>query len=158
MFADLLDFIHENSLGGQDKSASRIEQNIASQIRKHSSGELADLARVATPATLDSTLGVPQMPDFHHAVNEGTLLTEPWTMIPIRAFTKAGLIFLDAAEELSSSTGGFVQDGDGDSFTRNVEQAEDCIKGLWLLGKKSDMARKIAETLSGALVRLRDGL
>jgi hypothetical protein len=95
------------------------------------------------------------MPDFHHAVNEGTLLTEPWTMIPIRAFTKAGLIFLDAAEELARLPEVFVQDGDG--FARNVEQAEDCIKGLWLLGKKSDMARKIAETLSGALVRLRDG-
>ncbi|OJJ05770.1 hypothetical protein ASPVEDRAFT_64728 [Aspergillus versicolor CBS 583.65] len=157
MFADLLDFIHENSLGAQDKTASRVEDKIASQIRKHSSGELADLARVATPATLDATLGVPQMPGFHHAVNEGTLLTEPWTMIPIRAFTKAGLIFLDAAEELARLPEVFVQDGDGHGFARNVEQAEDCIKGLWLLGKKSDMARKIAETLSGALARLRDG-
>lgn len=159
MFADLLDFIHENGLGMQEATACRIEEQIASQIRTHSSGELADLARVATPATMDSSLGVsvPQMPDFHHAVNEGTLLTEPWTMIPIRAFTKAGLIFLDAAEELSRFPGGvFVHDSD--CFARNFEQAEDCIKGLWLLGKKSDMARKIAETLSGALARLRDGL
>lgn len=158
LFADLLDFVHENDLGAQNATIHRIEEQIAARIRKHSSGELADLARVATPATMDSSLGaVPQMPDFHHAVNEGTLLTEPWTMIPIRAFTKACVIFLDAAEELCRFPGGmFVKDSD--SFARNVEQAEDCIKGLWLLGKKSDMARKIAETLSGALARLRHGV
>ncbi|KAH8695189.1 hypothetical protein BGW36DRAFT_453063 [Talaromyces proteolyticus] len=155
MFADLLEFIDENALGMEDAACNRINSQIARKIRRHSAMELSDLARVATPTTRDTTLGVPQMPGFHQAVNEGTLLTEPWTMILIRAFTKACVVFLSEADQslrLSRTTYGHSSL----DFERNMEQAEYCIKGQWLLGKKSDMARNIAETLSRALGKLRN--
>lgn len=140
MLADLLEFADENVLSGGSPS------QMAQTYRKQSISELADLARVATPPARDVILGVPQMPNFHHAVNQGTLLTEPWTIILIRAFTKACVIFLGEVEALRGATVYSSHDVD-----RNMEQAEDCIKGLWLLGKKSDMAREIAEALSRAL-------
>lgn len=155
MLADLLEFVDENALGMGDAACSRITSQMAKGIRKHSARELSDLARVATPPTTDAYLGVPQMSDFHHAINEGTLLTEPWTMILIRAFTKACMIFLGEADE-SLLYAGTTLGHNSQSFWLNMEQAEDCMKGLWLLGKKSDMARKIAETLSLALGNLRN--
>lgn len=157
MFADLLEFVDENTLGTQDGGASRIHSQIARKIKKHSASELSDLAKVATPPPKeDNNLGEPpQLPSFHEAVNEGSLLTEPWTMIPIRAFTKACVIFLreaDASLRFSRTT---ASPNDQD-LERNMEQAKHCIKGLWLLGKKSDMARKTAEALSRALGELRN--
>lgn len=159
MLADLLEFVDENALGSmEDAACSRITSQMARRIRKHSAKELSDLARVATPPTRDANLGVPQMPDFHHAVNEGTLLIELWTMILIRAFTKACMIFLGEADESLryAETETTLGHNNNHDFERNMGQAEDCMKGLWLLGKKSDMARKIAETLSLALGNLRN--
>ncbi|KAJ5670845.1 uncharacterized protein N7477_006208 [Penicillium maclennaniae] len=155
MLVDLFEFVDEKALGLKDVARSRTASQTVRRIRKHSATELSDLARVATPSTRDANLGVPQMPDFHHAVNEGTLLTEPWTMILIRAFTKACMIFLGEADESLRYAGNTLGHNSHD-FDQNMEQAEDCMKGLWLLGKKSDMARKIAETLSLALGELRD--
>ncbi|KAK6066337.1 regulatory protein alcR (C6 zinc finger domain-containing protein) [Seiridium cupressi] len=150
MLADLLDFIDENSLGMSDASSHRIATQMARRIRKRSAGEVSDLARVGTPPTRYADLAVPQMLGFHPAVNEGTLLTEPWTMILIRGFTKACMIFVvEADQSLRTAFGQNSHD-----FERNMEQAEYCMKGLWLLGKKSDMAREIAETLSHALNKL----
>lgn len=155
MLADLLEFIDGNALGMEDATCSRITSQMARRIRQNSARELSDLARVATPPTKDANLGMPQMPDFHHAVNEGTLLIEPWTMILIRAFTKACIIFLGEADESLRYAETTLGHNNLD-FERNMGQAEDCMKGLWLLGKKSDMARKIAETLSLALGKLRN--
>ena len=156
MLADLLEFIDENALGMADAASHRVTSQMAGRIRKHSAKELSDLARVATPPTRDADLGVPQMSNFHHAVNEGTLLTEPWTMILIRAFTKACLIFLSEADESLRGTGSTLGHNTSHDFDRNMEQADDCIKGLWLLGKKSDMVREIAETFLLALKQLRN--
>jgi hypothetical protein len=155
MLADLLELVDENALGMEDAAYSRITSQMATRMRRHSAKELSDLARVATPPTRDAHLGVPQMPDFHHAVNEGALLTEPWTMILIRAFTKACVIFLGEADESLRLAGTTPGHNSRDS-EQNMEQVEYCIKGLWLLGKKSDMARKVAETLSLALGKLRN--
>lgn len=155
MLADLLEFIDDNTLGIEDAAYSRINSQMARDIRNRSAQELSDLARVATPPAGDAITGVPQMPDFHHATNEGTLLTEPWTMILIRAFTKACMVFLSEADESLCYTEAALGHT-SHIFERNMERAEDCMKGLWLLGKKSDMARRVAETLSLALRKLRN--
>ncbi|KAL4915991.1 hypothetical protein BDW62DRAFT_187298 [Aspergillus aurantiobrunneus] len=155
MLADLLEFVDEDALGMEEAGHSRISNRMARTIRNHSARELSNLARVATPAVEDSNLGVPQMSDFHHAVNEGTLLTEPWTIILIRAFTKACVIFLGEGDDGPRFSERDV--GNDNDCQGSFQQAEQCIKALWLLGKKSDMARRIAGTLSLALSRSRNG-
>lgn len=155
MFAELLDFVDENSLGLKDAAHNRLASKMAIRIRGDSAKELSDLARVATPASYDAgDMVAPQMPDFHHAVNEGTILTEPWTMILIRAFTKASIVFFAEADDFLQH-GRAILGHNSEDFIQNLKRAENCIKGLWLLGKKSDMARKIAETLSLVLWKLR---
>ncbi|QQK43341.1 Fungal transcriptional regulatory protein, N-terminal [Penicillium digitatum] len=156
MLADLLELIDGNSLGAESATHIRITSQVARTIRMHSARELSDLARVGTPSARNSDhQGVPQMSDFYHAVSKGTLLTEPWTMILIRAFTKACMVFLSDADESLRYSGPTLGHNSPD-FERNLEQAQDCMKGLWLLGKKSDMAREITETLSLTLEELRN--
>lgn len=156
MLADLLEFIDDNSLGADGETHIRITGQVARRMRMHSARGLAHLARVGTPSTTNNNnLGAPQMSDFHHAVNEGTVLTEPWTIILIRAFTKACMVFLGDADEFLRYSGDTLGHSSHD-FERNMEQAEDCMKGLWLLGKKSDMAREITEILSLTLEELRN--
>ncbi|KAJ5165283.1 uncharacterized protein N7500_007113 [Penicillium coprophilum] len=157
MLADLLDFIDENSLGMEDATHIRLTSQAAKKMRIHSARELSHLARVGTmPINNGNSRVVPQMPEFHHAVNEGTLLTEPWTMILIRAFAKACLVFLGELDE-SFHYSGTTLGHNGHELEQNMDQAENCIKGLWLLGKKSDMAREIAGALSLALKEIRNG-
>lgn len=153
MLADLVEFVDENAIGAEKAACGRHASQTTKRIRKHSANMLSDLARVATPPAGDVNLGAPQMPDFHHAVNEGTLLTEPWTLILIRAFTKASMVFLNDAEDSIRHATSVLGHNSYD-FEWISKQAEDCIKGLWLLGKKSDMARSIAEILLLALRNL----
>ncbi|KAL4963155.1 putative C6 transcription factor [Aspergillus stella-maris] len=150
MLADLLEFIDENRLATEDGAISRVACRYAQTMRSRSARSLSDLARIATPDTADATLGTPQMPGFHHAVNEGTLLTEPWTIILIRAFSKASIIFLGKTNQAVALLG-----FGNPELEDSIRRAEECIKGLWLLGKKSDMARRIAVTLSSALSSIR---
>ncbi|KAI5456585.1 hypothetical protein BGZ63DRAFT_318566, partial [Mariannaea sp. PMI_226] len=125
MLADLL--LEAGSLVEEDWA------DVACTIRTCSVRELSDLARVATGGGGGGGGGShPRLNNLHHAVSEGTILTEPWTMILIRAFSKA--VVLGRAGEAMYST------------TTNSDVGY-CIRALWLLGKKSDMARKAAEVL-----------
>lgn len=156
MVVDLFEFIDDNSLGAVGATHIRITSQVARRMRLHSARGLSHLARVGTPSTTNNNnLGRPQMSDFHHAVNEGTVLTEPWTIILIRAFTKACMVFLGDVDESLHYSGNTFGHNSHD-FERNMEQAEDCLKGLWLLGKKSDMAREITEILSLTFEELRN--
>lgn len=150
MLADLLDFVDASALGTEDASCKRATSQMAGRIRRHSASELSDLARVGTPPIRSDSLGAPQMSDFHHAINEGTLLIEPWTMILIRAFTKACMVLINEADESWRIT----LEQNSPDFKRDMAKAEYCVKGLWLLGKKSDMAREVAEILSVAVRRV----
>lgn len=154
MLADLIEYIDENELGETSDARSRTSSKMVSRIREASARELSDLARVATPPDEEAGhLATPQLPDFHHAVNEGTFLTEPWTMILIKAFTKAALMLLGEADDFlrygQIKLGHNTQD-----FKASLEQGEECIRVLWYLGKKSDMAREVAEILSSTLGKL----
>ncbi|RYC78550.1 hypothetical protein BFJ63_vAg18577 [Fusarium oxysporum f. sp. narcissi] len=154
MLTDLIEYIDENDLGETSDARSRISSKMVSRIREASARELSDLARVATPPDEEAGhLAAPQQPDFHHAVNEGTFLTEPWTMILIKAFTKASLMLLGEADDFLRY--GQIKLGhDTQVIKESLERGEECISVLWYLGKKSDMAREVAEILSSTLGKL----
>lgn len=154
MLADLLEVVDENCLGAMDESRSRMSSQVSKRIRSHSAKQLSIIAKVATP---DASMNVAQMSDFHHAVNEGTLLMEPWTIILIRAFAKAIDVFLDDLVGALHHSRNSLWPNNHDA-EKELEDAENCLKGLWLLGKKSDMARNIAEILSFALNQMKADL
>ncbi|KPM44549.1 hypothetical protein AK830_g2053 [Neonectria ditissima] len=157
MLADLLEFVDNNALGLEDSTLRRIDTSMAARIRKASAIDLSDLARVTTPAD-NSESGASleeQLPDFHFAVNEGPLLTEPWTIILIRAFTKASIFHLGVADDLKQNEWA-VLGHDSQEFQESLRRSEYCIRALWCLGKKSEMARNLTTVLSEALSKQRE--
>ncbi|KNA96061.1 hypothetical protein FOXG_18095 [Fusarium oxysporum f. sp. lycopersici 4287] len=127
---------------------------MVTRIREASARELSDLAKVSTPSHNLTNMTAPQMTHFHHAVNEATILTEPWTIILIRAFAKAAMILIHEANDFLEF-GLTTPANTGHDFQESMRRAQDCVKGLWILGKKSDMARRSADTLVTAMKKLK---
>ncbi|KAI6428945.1 hypothetical protein MCOR21_005245 [Pyricularia oryzae] len=156
MLADLVEFADARGRGLALEADARRGAGMVANMRAGSAAELADLARVSTPAGLDGAPGAyeaaPEMPGLHHAVNEGTIMTEPWTVILIRAFSRAAVLMMrDAGSRRQQQQYGLAtaEDKTGRSGV------EDCIRALFYLGRKSDMAMKVADVLEEALVRAR---
>lgn len=150
MLADLIEVVDENGLGAAGASLARKSAHTLDRIRKSSADELSDLSRVSTPAQNDGNGGEPQMPDFHFAVNTGTILTEPWTIILIRAYAKAYILHYVRADELWRHDMATLGQKSGECC-ESLRRCEECIRALWFLGKKSDMARRVSKTLMKAL-------
>ncbi|KAF4120335.1 GAL4 [Geosmithia morbida] len=154
ILGDLIEYVDTNKLGTPSGTQSRLAMNTVSTIRNDSVRHLADLARISTPHPEDSSR-MAQV-DFHHAVNESVILTEPWTIILIKAFSSAATILLGVAEEAITKGSGLGTGGE--ELVAGLRMEEECIKALWNLGKKSDLSRKTAEVLSMALSRLHASL
>lgn len=152
MLSELIDFVDKHNLGSAQHGRSRQEASMTMRIRQSSAIELSDLARVTAPLRDWETQVVTaqQLPDFHFAVNEGPLLTEPWTVLLVRAFTKAALFHFGVAEDLKQHDWAVLGHG-SDDLQQSTKRAEYCTKALWSLGKKSRMAKDIAEVLFGEL-------
>ncbi|KAF5658096.1 regulatory alcr [Fusarium heterosporum] len=154
MLADLIEYVDENELGEATASYDRVSSKMITRMREASARELSDLAKVSTPAQDLSNTDVSQMTHFHHAVSEATILTEPWTILLIRAFTKAALILISEAKDFLEY-GMTTPANNGHGFQESIRRAQECVKGLWILGKKSDMARESADTLAAAVKKLK---
>ncbi|EPE04556.1 hypothetical protein F503_03618 [Ophiostoma piceae UAMH 11346] len=150
MLADVLELVDQNRVGLEENRQMRLTSHTVANIRRTSAIQLSDLARVATPLMPDSDTD-PTMPDFHFAVREGTILTEPWTILLIRAFSKASIIHLREADEIRQQGSPDLLGHDSEACRESLRRSEDCIQALWYLGKKSDMARNVAVVLFRAM-------
>lgn len=140
LLVDLIEIVDDSGLGIEENRAVRMSSEFVARFREDHCRTLSDLARCACPRP-DTTFA--RSGEFHFAVSEGALLTEPWTAVLIRAFAKAGVILLELEDTVA-----FRLDMDGhDAFQR----ADDCVKALWFLGRKSDMALSAAKILGDAL-------
>lgn len=161
LFADLMEVVAKRGDGfpGRDGQARA--------IRKSSVQLISDLAQASTPRHDD---GLGELDNFHHAVNEGALLTEPWTMILIRTFSRAAVILLeghygyreDNTQDDAAVTGLCSESEEEEEEEEEAkddrgdfQRCADCVKALWYLGRKSDMARQVANVLGMALQRAR---
>lgn len=142
LLADLIELVDQNNLGVELASQVRTSVDVVSCLRKDSAMVLSDLARVSTNPR------APDASDLHFAIAEGSILTEPWTMILIRAFTKAAILHLADVEDSVRHDPAAIKTP---AIQSTVARCEDSTRALWCLGKKSDMARNIGEILSTAL-------
>lgn len=137
LLADLMEVVDESELGLEEATHQRNISAFIAKFRENQCRVLSDLASCACPRE-DASFA---QSEFHFAVNEGALLTEPWTVVLIRAFAKAGVLLLESDTLLPSDL------DREDAFQR----ADACIKALWFLGRKSDMALSAANILGEAL-------
>ncbi|KAI0908746.1 hypothetical protein F4823DRAFT_597549 [Ustulina deusta] len=151
MLADLIEFVDRNGLGLEEASLNRLTVNLAARIRKSSAVELSDLARVTTPREIGN-MSTEQLPGYHFAVSEGSILTEPWTVLLIRAFTKASIFHLGVAEDLRRQEWAILGQ-ESEEYKESLTRCDNCIKALWFLGRKSEMARSLSKILAGVLRR-----
>ncbi|KAF2468722.1 uncharacterized protein BDR25DRAFT_264564 [Lindgomyces ingoldianus] len=148
LLADLVEIIDSSEMSLESRRTERISTNFVAGFRETNCHALSDLAGCACPR---EDASFPNSREFHFAVNQGALLTEPWTAVLIRAFAKAGVVLLEAEESSASDIcSARYQE---DAFRR----ADDCVKALWYLGRKSDMALSAAKILGDALRQRRKG-
>lgn len=155
LFADILEDVDARRCGLDAARARRRAAGTVASIRRLSALQLSDLARMATPNSFDAPAGFDaSVTSLHFAVREGTILSEPWTILLIHAFSKAAVLHLQDAEEMRQLQHQNPDAPDmADLMKRrdSLQRCEDCVQALWMLGKKSDMARSAAAVLSKAL-------
>lgn len=151
MLADLMDFVDKNRIGVTEASQARLNASLAERMRKSSAIELADLAKATVPQE-NSDTSTEQLTSYHFAVNKGAVLMEPWTVLLVRAFTKAALFHLGVADDLRQHE--WVTLGrETEEFEESLKQCNDCINALSFLGRKSSMAWNISRVLAQAVQR-----
>jgi len=171
LLADVIEGIDDAGLGLEPQREARHASRFAHTLRTENAFAAADLARCSLR---DSSLWQGQLQDpsfskareFHDAVKDDALLTEPWTVVLIQAFSRAGCVLLDLLDEVRAGNNPhdhhqLRNTNANDIFPppQAATAGEDevkarctsCIDALWCLGKKSDMAFLAARTLSNSL-------
>lgn len=104
------------------------------------------IARIAHASLSEHGPSVPNNSEFHFACNGSAILTEPWTDILVRAMGSACKVFINW---LSSWNNPAHHMHDwvvaNNVYDDLYAQAEACIQGMSLLGRKSDAANFTAE-------------
>jgi hypothetical protein len=149
LFADLVEIIDFSELSTKAQQYERTSSDFVANFRRRNCHGLSDLARCACPR---ENASFPKSSDFHFAMNQGAILTEPWVAVLIRAFAKAGVILLESEGSRPADDVAAVAHQE-DAFRR----ADDCVKALWYLGRKSDISLSAAKILGEALKERRKG-
>lgn len=155
LLSDLIEEIDKLEESDERHSAIRRSCNLLFHIRRQSAFEMADIGRVGRVRE-DSTFSTTK--DFHPTVNDGALLTEPWTEIMIRSFTRISeqyLTWLGEIDQPLEQAASLMWDpGDFRQLYMNLGY---CIEALLDLGRKSDMAFLLAISFKRRMVQLSRG-
>lgn len=140
LLADLIEVVHASRHGIVEGHLRHAYEKFVPDVRRTSCRLVSDMANRACPRG-DASFS--RLHNFHLALRQGSLLTEPWTAVLIRVFAKAGAFLLESRHML------VVNDtmDDEEAFRR----ADDCIRALWYLGRKFGMAISAAKLLGDAL-------
>ncbi|KAB8256145.1 hypothetical protein BDV32DRAFT_161364 [Aspergillus pseudonomiae] len=139
LLADTLEDIDQARLGLDSQATYRSTTGVISRLRRESAFAVGDLAQYSYDLQDSSH---PKLRNFHDSVNQAASLTEPWAVVLIHSFRKAGTI-LTREIDISQSDYQMQQE----SFMLACQRCEHCIKALQCLGKKSDMALIAAQRL-----------
>jgi len=151
--ADIIEVIDDGHMGLESQQTIRHSSRLVSKLREQNANVISNLGRASCPGY---NLSFPQAREFHFAVSEGALLTEPWTVVLIRAFSKAGYILLDRLSYLKDPGYERGEISMESEIAQCHQRCSFCIRALWNLGKKSDMAFIAATALSTTLKEVTD--
>ncbi|KAJ5984912.1 hypothetical protein N7522_012108 [Penicillium canescens] len=137
LLADVIESIDNGRLGSDTARRAREATDIVSKIRTDNALAVGALARSSLRGQ-ESTMNR----HFHDSVNEVAFLVEPWTVVLVHSFAKAGYISIECLDVSDE------HDVLAECFRDNCEA---CIAALQYLGRKSDMACLVAQNLSISL-------
>lgn len=138
LLADLIDDMDDQEMTAGPERLKRRQSGLVENIRREDAYAVSDLGSASCPRTSES---FSQAKEFHSAVNKGALLTEPWTDVLVRSFSKAGTALIDMFPEAAIAG----------SFEEVKTRCEVCVEALWHLGKKSDIASLASQVLQEEL-------
>lgn len=141
LLADTLDSIDQAGIGMDLQRESRRAMDITHTLRRDNAVAVSKLAHCSLQGQ-DPSFAKARM--FHDSVNERAFVTEPWTALLIRSFTKAGYNLLNEVDESPHAVAGLAYDSPSEQAQR---QCGYCLEALWCLGRKSDMALLAARVL-----------
>jgi hypothetical protein len=148
LLADLIEAVDESGLGTELMQAQRSSCEMVAHFRESNCQTLSDLARCACPQDVSLT----ELQDSRLVYDRKALLTEPWTAILIRAFARAGVVLLESESMLPHHGSNIVW-----TEEEALRRADDCIRALWYLARRFDMALDAAKILTDALEQKRQG-
>jgi hypothetical protein len=141
ILADVIENIDHGRLGSDTERLARQAAKFVPTLRMENAFAVGALARSSILGQGSTTSRV-----FHDSLNEVAFLVEPWTVVLIHSFAKAGYICLENL--------GMPADKQS-LLTEHVWQTCDlCITALRYIGRKSDMAFLVAQNISGSLYAL----
>jgi hypothetical protein len=140
LLADVIESIDSGRLGSDTERRGREATDIVSKLRTDNALAVGALARSSLRGQESTMNG-----HFHDSVNEVAFLVEPWTVVLVHSFAKAGYISIEC---LDMSDEHDEHDVLAACFRDNCEA---CIAALQYLGRKSDMACLVAQNLSISL-------
>ncbi|PGH26543.1 hypothetical protein AJ80_01857 [Polytolypa hystricis UAMH7299] len=147
LLADTLESIDLAHLGLDTQRETRRVMGLASTLSRDNALAVCSLAECSLQGV---NLQTSKTSQFHDSLDQGAFLTEPWTVVLIRSFTKAGSIILNDVY-LSPHTTHLQKNHQPSEYARR--QCGFCIDALRCLGRKSDMAFVAAHALSKAFDR-----
>ncbi|KAJ5587839.1 uncharacterized protein N7459_003604 [Penicillium hispanicum] len=137
LLADAVESIDHGRLGSETKREAREVSGLISALRIDNALAVGALARSSLQGQ-EPTMHR----HFHDSLNEVAFLVEPWTVVLIHSFAKAGYISLNSFRA-PRAHGALAE-----CFRQNCLF---CIRALQYLGRKSDMAFLVARNLSRSL-------
>lgn len=134
LLADVIESIDHGRLGSDTGRQARQATELVSTLRIDNALAVGALARSSLQGQEPAMYR-----HFHDSVNEVAFLVEPWTVVLIHSFAKAGYICFES----------FQMPGEQNMLAECFQQnCEFCIRALQYLGRKSDMAFLVARNLS----------
>ncbi|RMJ24967.1 C6 transcription factor [Aspergillus sp. HF37] len=137
ILADTLESLDRAEIGMESQRECRRAIGLVATLRKDNAVAVSNLAYRSLRG---QDLSFAKTREFHDSVNERAMLTEPWTAVLTRSFTKAGYNLLDEAHA--------VHLAQNDLSNQALLQCGYCVDGLLCLGRKSDVALLAARILS----------
>ncbi|EXJ67831.1 uncharacterized protein A1O5_09177 [Cladophialophora psammophila CBS 110553] len=151
LLSDLIEDLDKTGESDERHCAIRRSCGLLFHIRKQSAFEMAELGKVGK---VREGCSFGQSDDFHPTVNDGALLTEPWTEIMIRSFARVSEQFLTWLGEIDPTSGEpATQRWTPGDFGQLYLSLGHCVEALLDLGRKSDMAFLLAISLKRRMSR-----
>ena len=151
LMADTISQIDREEKSMRPRRDLRASCHVIRQLRQENASAIAKIAQASLSEHLPS---VPDNAEFHFACNGSAILTEPWTDILVRAMGSACKIFinwLSSWDNPADVNHKWVRANH--EYISLYNQAEVCIHGMILLGRKSDAANYTAEVFWNRLIR-----
>ncbi|KAJ6006490.1 hypothetical protein N7451_004434 [Penicillium sp. IBT 35674x] len=147
--ANCIEQIDNASLSENLRRSLRRSSGLVMELKKENAIAISDLAQVSCSS---GPQAFRDNAEFHSALSENALLTEPWTVVLIQALEEACGIFLtwlSCQRHIANEQHEWVYNNTNYSDLRS--RASSCINALKLLVRKSDTAGLVAATLESQL-------